>query len=153
MKKIALFPGSFDPITKGHEDLILRAIPLFDEIIIAIGVNASKEYFFPLEKRKEFIAQTFATHPSVRVETYEGLTVDYCKKTNANYIIRGLRNTSDFNFESSISQMNQTLAPDVETLFLMTSPENGAISSSIVRDIIRNNGDISSFLPSAVTLK
>ncbi len=152
MKKIALFPGSFDPITKGHESIILRALPLFDRIVVAIGVNVEKSYYFPLEKRMIWIRDVFKDFPSVEVITYEGLTVDLCKKLNVKYILRGLRTSADFEFERSIGQMNKMMLPDLETVFLLTTPEHTALNSSIVRDIIRNGGDASPFVPDHVDL-
>lgn len=151
MKK-AIFPGSFDPITKGHEALVIRGLELFDEIIVAIGTNASKKYLYTLEQRIEFIKQTFKNQPRVSVQSYEGLTIEFCKNVNAKFMLRGLRNSSDFTFEKSISQVNRKLNPQIETVFLITSPELSAINSSIVRDIIINNGDASNFLPNGVSL-
>jgi len=153
MDRIALFPGSFDPITKGHEEIIKRNLNLFDKIIVAIGVNADKKYMFPLEERKAWIKQTFAFEDKVEVADYSGLTVGFCKEVGATHIIRGLRNAEDFQFESSIAQMNRQLAPGVETIFLVTSPEYSAFSSTIVRDIIRNNGDVTKFIPNTIQLK
>ncbi len=150
MKRIALFPGSFDPITKGHESIVLRALPLFDKIIIAIGVNEQKKDFFPLKYRKAWIEKVFAPYPEVDVVTYEGLTVDLCKKLDAPYILRGLRTSADFEFERSIGQMNKKMFPDVETVFFLTTPEYTAVNSNIVRDIIRHGGDASSFIPEGV---
>ncbi len=152
MARIAVFPGSFDPITKGHEDLIKRVLPLFDKIIVAIGVNAEKKYMFTLEERKKWINQTFHFEDKVEVAHYEGLTVAFCRQVGASFIIRGLRNAEDFQFEKSISQMNRELAPEVDSLFLVTNPQYAAYSSSIVRDIHRNGGDVSKFLPNAVQL-
>ncbi|NEN22415.1 pantetheine-phosphate adenylyltransferase [Cryomorpha ignava] len=152
MARIAVFPGSFDPITKGHENLIRRALPLFDKVIVAIGVNADKKYMFSLEERKEWIRQTFSFAENFEVGSYEGLTVNYCRSVNANYIIRGLRNAEDFQFESSIAQMNRELAAEIDTVFLVTSPEYSAYSSSIVRDILRNDGDVSKFIPNSIQL-
>lgn len=149
---IAVFPGSFDPITKGHESIIKRALPLFDKIIIAIGVNHNKNYMFPLEKRMQWIKDTFKFEDKVEVAFYEGLTVSFCQRSNANYIIRGLRNAEDFHFESGIAQMNRELAVEVDTIFMVTSPEYSAISSTIVRDIHRNGGDVSRFIPNAIQL-
>lgn len=151
MKK-AVFPGSFDPITLGHEDVITRAIPLFDEIIIAIGINADKKYMFSLEQRKQFIKECFKEYDNVKVVAYEGLTVDYCKKNDIEYIVRGLRNPADFEFEKAIAHTNRDLAP-VETVFLLTAAKTSYISSSIVRDVLRNNGDVSSLVPSSVPSK
>lgn len=147
--KRAVFPGSFDPITLGHVDIIKRAIPLFDEIIIAIGINADKKYMFETLQRQNFIEHTFKDEPKIKTETYTGLTVDYCLKINANFILRGLRNPADFEFEKAIAQTNRKLS-GIETVFLLTSAETSFISSSIVRDIIRNNGDVSSLVPSIV---
>ena len=152
MERIAVFPGSFDPITKGHESIVKRAIPLFDKIIIAIGTNSSKNYMFDLEQRKLWLINTFSNNPTVVIMDYSGLTVDFCKEQNANYILRGLRSNSDFDYESHIAQVNKTMAGIIETIFLLTTPEFGAISSSIVRDIIRNKGNVEQFLPNAVTL-
>ena len=152
MKKIALFPGSFDPITKGHESIVLRALPLFNEIIIAIGINERKTSYFPLEKRKSWIEKVFQTQPKVKVITYEGLTVDLCKRLNVNFILRGLRTSADFEFERSIGQMNKKMHPDIETVFFLTTPEHTALNSYIVRDIIRNGGDASQFIPDAIEL-
>ena len=152
MERIAVFPGSFDPITLGHLDLVQRAIPLFDEISVAIGVNPAKKYLFTLEQRLEFLEQTFAGMKTVRVVHYEGLTIDYCKKTGANYILRGLRNGTDFDYECSIAQMNKAVNEEVESIFLMTSPKFMAINSSIVRELIRHGEDVSQFLPAAVKI-
>jgi len=151
MKK-AVFPGSFDPITLGHEDIITRAIPLFDEIIIAIGINADKKYMFSLEQRKKFIEECFKEYKNVKVVTYKGLTVDFCKKNGVDYIVRGLRNPADFEFEKSIAHTNRDLAP-VETVFLLTAAKTSYISSSIVRDVLRNGGNVSSLVPSSVISK
>lgn len=152
MEKIAVFPGSFDPITRGHESIIRRAVDLFDKIIIAIGVNSEKSGFFPLEKRQKWIEQTFADLPKVIVETYSGLTVNYCEQKNARFIIRGLRTSADFEFERSIGQMNREMNAEIETVFLLTMPEHTHLNSSIVREIIKNNGDVSKFVPEAITI-
>ncbi|RZJ34459.1 MAG: pantetheine-phosphate adenylyltransferase [Flavobacterium sp.] len=148
----AVFPGSFDPITLGHFDIITRSIPLFDEIVIAIGVNADKKYMFPIEKRKEFIEKAFAGMPSVSVITYEGLTIDLCRKIGADFILRGLRNPADFEFEKAIAHTNRKLSK-IETVFMLTAANTSYISSSIVRDVIRNGGDYSLLVPDSVRLK
>jgi pantetheine-phosphate adenylyltransferase len=150
MERIAVFPGSFDPITKGHESIILRAIPLFDHIIVAIGENSEKKGFFTLERRINWIRAVFAGHPSVSVQSYQGLTVDLCRKMNAKFLLRGLRTSADFEFERSIGQINKNLDPSIETVFLLTTPEYTALNSSIVRDILRNGGNPSQFVPDAV---
>nr|MCS5551014.1 pantetheine-phosphate adenylyltransferase [Gammaproteobacteria bacterium] len=123
MKRIAFFPGSFDPITKGHEDIVRRAIPMFDKIVVALGVNTSKNYMFTFEQRLKWIENTFADHPTVKVVSYQGLTVDACKEHKANFILRGLRNSNDYEYEKSIALMNQAMAPDIETIYLNTRPE------------------------------
>lgn len=148
--KRAVFPGSFDPITLGHVDIIQRALPLFDEIIIAIGVNIEKKYMWSLNDRKEFIEATFANEPKVSVKTYTGLTATFCKKEKATCILRGLRNTTDFTYEQTIAQANDKVN-GMDSVFFMCSPAYSHISSSIVRDIARNDGDISSLVPSSVT--
>ncbi len=150
MKKSAVFPGSFDPLTLGHTDIIDRAIPLFDEIIIAIGTNSSKQYMFTLKQRKAFIEKTYENVPNVVVDTYEGLTIDYCNKIDSQYILRGLRNPADFEFEKAIAQTNRKMSK-IETVFLLTSADTSYISSSIVRDILINKGDVSMFVPKVVT--
>jgi pantetheine-phosphate adenylyltransferase len=151
MKK-AVFPGSFDPLTLGHEDIIKRAIPLFHEIVIAIGVNSEKKYMFALEERKRFIEETFKKEPKVSVITYEGLTIDLCAKIEANYILRGLRNPADFEFEKAIAHTNRKLSK-IETVFLLTAAKTSYISSSIVRDVIRNGGEYEKLVPEAVRIK
>ncbi|MBU2649409.1 MAG: pantetheine-phosphate adenylyltransferase [Bacteroidetes bacterium] len=153
MNRIAVFPGSFDPITKGHESIILRAIPLFDIIYVAIGENAEKTGFFPIEKRLSWIEKVFHDHSAIRVEKYKGLTVDFCRKVGADFILRGLRTSADFEFERSIGQINKILYPDIETIFLLTTPEYTALNSSIVRDILRHGGDASRFVPDGVDLQ
>jgi len=152
MKRIAVFPGSFDPITKGHEDIILRAVPLFDEIIVAIGTNSSKKYYYGLEKRLDMIRYTFRNEPKVKVETYLGMTVDYCKEVGATHLLRGLRTSADFEFERSIAHINQTLHPDIDTVFLLSLQEYSAINSTIVRDILSNGGDPQRFVPEGLDL-
>jgi len=149
MKKTAVFPGSFDPLTLGHTDIIDRGIPLFDEIIIAIGTNSSKNYMFSLEERKKFIEKTYAHEPKVKVDTYQGLTIDYCNKVGSQFILRGLRNPADFEFEKAIAQTNRKMS-EIETVFLLTSADTSYISSSIVRDILGNKGDVSMFVPKDV---
>ena len=151
MKK-AIFPGSFDPITNGHYDIIQRAIPLFDEIVVAIGVNAEKKYMFSLEERKRFIEESFKDHPNVSVVTYEGLTIDLCKKLKAGFILRGLRNPADFEFEKAIAHTNRKLSK-IDTIFLLTAANTSYISSSIVRDVIRNGGDYTVLVPASVKVK
>ena len=153
MKKIAVFPGSFDPFTIGHEGIVLRALSLFDEIIIAVGANALKKSYYPLNVRKEMISKVFLNEPRIRVDHYEGLTVDYCRKNDAGYLLRGLRTAADFEFERAIAQINKALASDVESVFLLTSPEHTPINSTIVRDIIRSGGDASRFVPASIDLK
>jgi pantetheine-phosphate adenylyltransferase len=152
MKKKAVFPGSFDPLTLGHEALVLRSLPLFDEIVVAIGNNALKQYFFSVDKRKHWLEQVFADFPQVSVVIYDGLTIDFCREIEANYILRGLRTSADFEFERSIAQINKMLYPEIETVFLLTSPENTPVSSSIVRDVFRNGGDVSLFIPKGIDL-
>lgn len=150
--KRAIFPGSFDPITLGHFDIIKRAISLFDEVIIAIGVNSEKKYMFSLEERTSFIEKAFANEPNVKVVTYKGLTVEFCKEVKAKYILRGLRNPADFEFEKAIAHANRRLAT-IETVFLLTSAKTSYISSSIVRDVIKNEGDYTKFVPDSVRIK
>lgn len=153
MQRIAVFPGSFDPITLGHFDIVKRAIPLFDKIIVAIGKNAQKNYMFSLEQRIDFLEKTFQGFPNVMIDTYEGLTVDYCKVKKANFILRGLRNPADFEFEKAIAHTNRALThQELETVFLLTSSGKSYISSSIVRDVIRNKGDYSLLVPNAVKI-
>ena len=144
--KRALFPGSFDPITLGHYDIIKRALDLFDEIVVAIGVNGDKNYMFTVEQRKEFIEKAFADEPKVKVTTYQGLTVDFCKEIDAQFILRGLRNPADFEFEKAIAHTNRKLS-QIETVFLLTAARTSFISSSIVRDVIRNHGDYTVLVP------
>lgn len=150
--KIAVFPGSFDPITLGHYDIIKRGSTLFDKIIIAIGVNAEKKYMFPLEERKRFIEEAFKDDPKIEVITYEGLTIDLCKKVGAKFILRGLRNPADFEFEKAIAHTNRQLSK-IETVFLLTAAKTSYISSSIVRDVLRNGGDYTKLVPDSVRVK
>lgn len=150
--KRAIFPGSFDPITLGHYDIIERGVTLFDELIIAIGVNADKKYMFSLEDRKKFIEDCFKHEPKIKVVTYKGLTVDFCQKNNVEFILRGLRNPADFEFEKAIAHTNRDLAP-IETVFLLTAASTSYIASSIVRDVIRNNGDYTKLVPKPVRVK
>lgn len=147
--KRAVFPGSFDPITLGHVDIIYRALPLFDEIIIAIGTNSAKKYMFSLTERMQFIKDTFKNEKKITVTSYQGLTIDFCKKENISFILRGLRNPADFEFEKAIAHTNRKLSK-IETIFLLTSANTSYISSSIVREILRHKGDVSALVPSAV---
>ena len=150
--KRALFPGSFDPITLGHYDIIKRGIHLFDEIIVAIGINAEKKYMFSLEERRHFIEEAFKNQDKVKVATYQGLTIDYCREVDAQFILRGLRNPADFEFEKAIAHTNRKLSK-IETVFLLTASRTSYISSSIVRDVIRNNGDYTKLVPDSVRIK
>lgn len=147
----ALFPGSFDPITLGHYDIINRGVKLFDEVVVAIGVNAEKEYMFSLEQRKRFIEEAFKDEPKVKVVTYQGLTIDFCKEINAEFILRGLRNPADFEFEKAIAHTNRKLSR-IETVFLLTAAKTSYISSSIVREVIRNHGDYTKLVPESVKI-
>lgn len=148
----AIFPGSFDPLTLGHYDIIKRGITLFDELVIAIGVNAEKKYMFSLEERMTFIQEAFKKEDKIKVVTYKGLTVDFCKKIDIDFILRGLRNPGDFEFEKAIAHTNRQLS-EIETVFLLTSSGKSFISSSIVRDVIRNGGDYTSLVPDTVIVK
>jgi pantetheine-phosphate adenylyltransferase len=152
MKRIAVFPGSFDPFTIGHESIIRRSMDLFDEIIIAIGVNSQKQSLYSLEQRLNWIQKTFDQESKIRVDSYQGMTIDYCTKSNAKYILRGLRTSSDFEFERGIAQMNYAMQKDLETVFIISSPEHSAINSTIVRDIIRNGGNAQQFVPKEIEL-
>ncbi len=148
--KIAVFPGSFDPITKGHVDLIKRAIPLFDKIVVAIGINSQKQYLYSLDQRLNWLEEVFKNDPSVEVDHYEGLTVNFCKKRAANYMLRGLRNASDFDYEKTISQLNAVVGDNIETVFLISRPEYSHVSSTIVREIIKGNGKVDAFVPTII---
>ena len=150
--KRALFPGSFDPITLGHYDIIKRGVKLFDEVIVAIGVNSEKKYMFSLEDRKRFLEESFKDEPKVKVVTYKGLTIDFCKVVKAQFILRGLRNPADFEFEKAIAHTNRKLSK-IETVFLLTAARTSYISSSIVREVIRNNGDYTVLVPDSVRVK
>jgi pantetheine-phosphate adenylyltransferase len=148
--KTAVFPGSFDPITLGHVDLVKRAIPIFEKIIVAVGINTQKSTLFPLEKRLEWLNNVFSAYPTVEVAFFEGLTVKFCAERNAHYLIRGLRNASDFDYEKTISQLNTIIGKDLETIFLISQPEFSHISSTIVREIIKGHGDVSPFVPEII---
>ncbi len=150
MTRTAVFPGSFDPLTLGHVDIIKRGLRIFDKIIIGIGNNGEKKYMFPLEMREQWIQKTFEDEHRIVVKSYQGLTVDFCKKMEANYLLRGLRNAADFEFEKAIAHMNAALVPEVETVFVLSDLKYGALSSSIVRDILRNGGNANQFLPEAI---
>ncbi|MFO8235412.1 MAG: pantetheine-phosphate adenylyltransferase [Bacteroidales bacterium] len=151
MKK-AVFPGSFDPLTIGHESIIKRAVPLFDEIIIAIGHNVTKEGFFSLEDRKRWISNVFKDEPKIKIDHFEGLTINYCKKIRANYLLRGLRTSADFEYERAIAQVNKAMYEGIETVFFLTMPEHTPVNSTIVRDIIRHGGDASKFIPKGMDI-
>ncbi len=153
MKTIAVFPGSFDPFTIGHESIVSRALKLFDNIVVAIGTNTNKPGFFPLEKRLQWINEVFADEPRVTTDYFDDLTVDFCKRKEAKYIIRGLRTASDFEYERAIARVNKAMLDKIETVFLLTLPEHTYISSNIVRDILRHGGDASKFLPNSVDLR
>ncbi len=148
----ALFPGSFDPITLGHYDIIKRGVHLFDEVIVAIGVNSDKKYMFSLEERKQFLKESFKDEPKVKIMDYKGLTIDFCKKIDAQFILRGLRNPADFEFEKAIAHTNRKLSK-IETVFLLTAAKTSFISSSIVREVIKNNGDYTVLVPDSVRIK
>lgn len=150
--KIAVFPGSFDPITIGHVDLVKRAVPFFDKIIVAVGINSQKKYLFSLEQRIEWLEAVFENDATIHVDSFEGLTAHYCKKAKAQYLLRGLRNASDFDYEKTISQLNNIVGDGLETIFLISHPEFSHISSTIVREIIKGNGDASPFIPPQVVL-
>ncbi|MFN8210171.1 MAG: pantetheine-phosphate adenylyltransferase [Bacteroidales bacterium] len=153
MKRRAVFPGSFDPFTIGHEGIVKRGLELFDEIIIAVGANALKKSFYSVDTRKKMISSVFAGETRIKIDHYEGLTVDYCRKHDAKFILRGLRTAADFEFERAIAQVNKAIAPEVESVFILTVPEHAHINSTIVRDIIRSNGNASMFVPSSIRLK
>ena len=150
MQRICLFPGTFDPITLGHVDVIHRAVPLFDKLVIGVGINSSKQPMFTVEQRTDWIKNIFKDDPRIEVTGYEGLTVDYCKKIGATFILRGIRYISDFEYEKAIADMNRMLVPQIETIFLTCSPLYSTISSTLVRDVIRNGGNARMFLPDEV---
>lgn len=149
--KRALFPGSFDPFTIGHQDIVERGIKIFDEIVIGLGINSEKQYMFSLDQRLSFIKACFANEPRIRVETYKGLTIDFCRDIEADFILRGVRNNGDFEFEKAIARTNRKLS-EIETVFLLTSAQTSYISSSIVRELIRNKGDYSIFIPPQISI-
>ena len=152
MKKIAVFPGSFDPFTKGHENVVQKALNLFDEIIISIGVNSTKSSYYSLESRKKHILSLFEKNPKISVQSYQTLTTEFCKENKANYILRGLRDVKDFEYERSISQMNHALSPEIETVFLITDPIFNHLNSSIIREVAKNGGVIDNFVTNAKNL-
>jgi len=152
MERIAIFPGSFDPITIGHVDIIQRALPLFDKIIISVGSNSEKKYFFNLEKRIQWIKKVFIKNPKIEVKSYNKLTVEFAKDSNARFLVRGLRNISDFEFEKTMAHANSELNPSIESVFLLTKPKYSFITSTVVRDTIRNDGDYRKFIPNQVVI-
>lgn len=150
MERIAVFPGSFDPMTRGHESVVLRAMDLFDKILISVGTNANKPGFFPLDKRMAWIKKTFKDHEKIEVKHFEGLTIDFCREIGAKFLLRGIRTGADFEYERSIAQMNKSLMHEIETVFILTTPELTPISSTILRDIYKHGGDIKPFVPKAI---
>ncbi len=150
MKKVAVFPGSFDPVTIGHIDIINRGLPLFDHVIIGIGINSQKKYLFPLEKRIEWLKKIYDYEPRISIESYTGLTVQFCEKHEAQFILRGIRSAGDFEFEKAVSQTNRVLSRNIETVFILANPSLSVVSSSIVRDVIVNGGDPSPFVPEEI---
>jgi pantetheine-phosphate adenylyltransferase len=148
--KIAVFPGSFDPITIGHVDIVKRSIPLFDKIIIAIGVNTQKKYLFSLEQRTQWITEVFKDYPTIEVSSYTGLTINYCKEIGADYLLRGIRSASDFEYEKTIAHLNHSMESGIETILMLSPPEYSSISSTIVREIILGKGDVSKFVPKEI---
>lgn len=153
MKKIAIFPGSFDPFTIGHESIVNRALSLYDKIVIMIGYNANKKSFFPIEKRIKWINQIFKDIDKVEVRVHDGLTVDFCKEVGAHYILRGLRTSADFEYERAIAQINKQMHPEIETIFLLTLPEHTPVNATIIRDIVFHGGDASQFLPKGLDME
>jgi len=153
MKKIAVFPGSFDPFTVGHEDIVRRALDLFDEIIVAIGVHSTKQPLLKIESRVGMVNKVFESCSQVHADAFEGLTVDYCRKVHATHMLRGIRTAADFEYERAIAQINKRMLPSVESIFLLTSPEHTPVNSTIIRDIIRNDGDASQFIPKGINIK
>jgi pantetheine-phosphate adenylyltransferase len=153
MEKIAVFPGSFDPFTVGHENIVLRGLGIFDKIIIAIGIHSTKQPLLKIESRVEIVNQIFSTNDRVNADSFEGLTVDYCRKVKATHMLRGIRTSADFEYERAIAQINKKMLPTVESIFLLTTPEHTPINSTIIRDIIRNGGDASLFLPGGMDIK
>lgn len=152
MDKVAVFPGTFDPFTVGHEALVKRALKLFDRVVIAVGKNLSKKTLFDIDQRLAMVNDVFAGEPRVEIASYEGLTVDFCHSIGAHYLLRGLRTAADFEYERAIGQVNKAMRPDIETIFLLTAPEHTPVNSTIVRDILVNKGDASKFLPSAINI-
>lgn len=152
MSKIAVFPGSFDPFTIGHESVVRRSLELFDKIIVAVGVNSGKAPLMSADSRVAMIREVFKNDSKVECELFEGLTVDFCKKVGANYMLRGIRTSSDFEYERAIAQVNKRMLPEVESVFLLTSPEHTPVNSTIIRDIIRNGGDAAQFLPADIDI-
>ncbi len=153
MQKIAVFPGSFDPFTVGHENIVLRSLALFDKIIVAIGVHSMKLPLMKIEARMKMISKVFEAYDQVTADSFEGLTVDYCKKVGATHMLRGIRTAADFEYERAIAQINKKMLPTVESVFLLTSPEHTPINSTIIREIIRYNGDVSQFIPKGILIK
>ena len=152
MSKVAVFPGSFSPFSIGHQSVVEKALPLFDKIIISVGVNSKKNQYFSIQKRMQWIGSVYANNEKIEVKKYEGLTIDFCKKEGANFILRGLRDSHDFKFEKDIAQMNNDLDSSIETIFIITPPELSHISSSLIRDIIKNGGDVSKFIPKEINI-
>ena len=152
MSEIAIFPGSFSPFSIGHQSVVEKAFPLFDKIIISIGINSEKDQYFSIQERMQWIESVYKNNAKIEIKSYEGLTVDFCRKESANFILRGLRDSHDFKFEKNIAQMNKNLNPDIETIFIITPPEVSHISSTIIRDIIKNGGDVSKFIPKQINL-
>lgn len=150
--RIAVFPGSFDPITVGHVDIVRRALPLFDKVVVAVGVNSQKKTLFSLKQRTTWLEKVFASEAKVEVASFEGLTAHFCNEIGARYLIRGLRNASDFDYEKTIAQLNYTVGHELDTVFLISHPQYSHISSTIVREIIRGGGDVTPFIPSAIKI-